>query len=376
MPILEHPHGLLLMTLHSFVYSNNTRFRLLRHAIFWLVWIVYFVAIYSMRGGSSVVGFNTFLLYTILEMLILLGVDILFCYSVIYFLIPRMLLKARYLSFFFFLGLFLLLDASVSSYLYTWLINPLRTYFGLPEFTYIAFADLLRGLNGVMMITGIAAAIRFFKLWNIKKQEVFLVKSEKISRELKFIDSYIQPSFLPVLLKKVYSYSFSASAKVPEMLEKLQHIVTYLIDECNQPTVLLSHEIDAVRNFVQLERLTCSDRYTLQYHQSGPTGELRIVPYIIFPFVESNFRQVSDHITDKHWTSIHILTEGPQVTVQVKNSKPVETSNLLNYETSTLVQMRKRLDLLYPSSYKINIIIEENTFTIELQIDLSKAISE
>lgn len=363
------------MTTHSFVYSNNPRFRLFRHFVFWMVWIFYFTLIYSQRGGTSAIGYAAHLQYTILEMLIILSVDIIFCYAVLYLLVPKMLLQEKYLGFFLFLGLFLLLDASLSSYFYTWLVNPLRKFYGLPEFKYIALTDLLRGLNGVLMITGTAVSIKFFKYWNIKKQELYLVKSEKISRELKFIDSQIQPSFLPLLLKKIHSYSFSGTNKVPEMLGKLQQILTYLIDECNQPTVLLSHEIDSIQNFVQLERLTSTDRLSLQFEQTGNPGELRIVPYILFPFVESNFRQVSDNITDKHWTSLFIRIEGSRIILQVKNSKPVETSNLLNYETSTLQQMRKRLDLVYPGSYKMNIIIEENMFTIQLEIDLSKAVN-
>lgn len=363
------------MTTHSFVYSNNPRFRLFRHFVFWMVWIFYFTLIYSQRGGTSSIGYAAHLQYTILEMLIILSVDMVFCYAVLYLLLPKMLLQEKYIGFFLFLGLFLLLDASLSSYFYTWLVNPLRKFYGLAEFRYIAIADLLRGLNGVLMITGTAVSIKFFKYWNIKKQELYLVKSEKISRELKFIDSQIQPSFLPLLLKKIHSYSFSGTNKVPEMLGKLQQILTYLIDECNQPTVLLSHEIDSIQNFVQLERLTSTDRLSLQFEQTGNPGELRIVPYILFPFVESNFRQVSDNITDKHWTSLFIRIEGSRIILQVKNSKPVETSNLLNYETSTLQQMRKRLDLVYPGSYKMNIIIEENMFTIQLEIDLSKAVN-
>jgi hypothetical protein len=363
------------MTAHSFVYSNNPRYRLLRHGLFWIGCFTYFISINMWRSGTSYIGFSQFLKYTLLEMLILLSIDVVFCYSVIYFLVPRMLLKEKYLSFFLFVCLFLLLDASVSSYFYTWLINPLRVWFSLPEIKYIAFTDLLRGLNGVIMIAGLATSIKFYKMWNIKKQELYLVKSEKISRELKFIDSYIQPSFLPVLLKKIYSYSFSTTNKVPEMLEMLQNILTYLIDECNQSTVMLSHEIDSIKDFIQLERLTNTDRYNIKYEQTGEPGELRIVPFILFPFVETNFRQVNDNITDKHWTNLSMHIEGNRIALQVKNSKPVETSNLLNYETATLLQMRKRLDLLYPGSYKMNIVIEENTFSIQLEIDLSKAVN-
>jgi LytS/YehU family sensor histidine kinase len=53
------------------------------------------------------------------------------------------------------------------------------------------------------------------------------------------------------------------------MLEKLQNILSYLIDECNQSTVMLAHEIDAIKDFIQLERLTNPDRFTVEYEQTG-----------------------------------------------------------------------------------------------------------
>jgi LytS/YehU family sensor histidine kinase len=159
------------------------------------------------------------------------------------------------------------------------------------------------------------------------------------------------------------------------MLDKLKNIVNYLIEECNQPTVLLSHEIDAIKDFIQLEKLTNASDITIEYEQSGEPESLRIVPYILFPLVENNFRQVNDRITDKHWTNISVQIDGSRVTLQLRNSKPVETSNLMNYETANLQQMRKRLDLLYTGSYRMNILIEENTFSIRLEIDLSKAVN-
>ncbi len=363
------------MTTHSFLYSNNSNYRIFRHISFWIAWILYYVIIYSLRVESGNIGFSDFLQYTVIEMLILLSVDVVFCYSIIYLLVPKLLMQGKYTRFFLFFGLFLLLDAALSSYFYTWLINPLRKLYNLPEFPYVAFTDLLRGLNGVLMITGIATAIKFFKMWNIKKQELSMAKSEKINRELKFIDTYIQPSFLPVLLRKIYSYSYASSNKVPEMLEKLQNILSYLIDECNQPTVLLSREIAGIKDFIQLEKLTTSDRLVITLEQTGEPDNLKIVPFILFPFVENNFRQVNDYITDKNWTNLLIKITGNKIELHIKNSKPVETSNLLNYETSTLQQMRKRLDLLYPGSYKMNIIIEDNTFSIQLEIDLSKRVA-
>ncbi len=360
--------------MYSFVYSNNIKYRLLRHTAFWLAWIGYFITIYTMRGGSDYIGFRSFVSYTAIETLITMSIDIVFCYSVMYLLVPRYLIRGKYILFFLFMVVFILIDASVSYFYYLNFINPLRQYFDLPVWEKVKFPQLLIGMSGVLMITWSATTIRFLKLWHLKQQEFDLLKSEKISKELKFIDTYIQPSFVPLLLKKVYSYSVASSHKVPEMLERMQRILSYLIDECNQSTVPISREIEAVKDFLHLEKLTNASRLNIQYDLNADAGNKRIVPFIIFPLIENNFRQVNDNITDNHWVNIALAIADNSLSLEIKNSKPVETSNLMNYETSNLHQIRKRLELLYPESHKLNIIIEEEAFIIRLEIALNRVV--
>jgi Histidine kinase len=361
--------------MYSFVYSNNIKYRLSRHIVFWLAWISYFITIYVLRPGAYSIGFSSFLAYTILETFVVMSIDIIFCYTVMYFLVPRYLIKGRYFLFVLLLVVFILLDASVSNLYYYVFINPLREQFGLMQFEKIAFSQLLLGMSSVLMITWSATTIRFLKLWHLKQQEIDLLKSEKISREMKFIDTYIQPSFVPQLLKKVYSYSVVSSHKVPEMLERMQRILSYLIDECNHSTVAISKEVEAIKDFLQLEKLTNTGRLNIHYDLNTDAGNKRIVPFILFPLIENNFRQVNDNITDNHWVNILLTIADNNLTLEIKNSKPVETSNLMNYETANLQQIRKRLELLYPQSHKLNIIIEEETFIIRLEVALNRAVN-
>ncbi len=361
--------------MYSFVYSNNIKYRLFRHIVFWVAWISYFITLYVLRPGAYSIGFRSFFFYTLFETLILISIDIVFCYSVMYFLVPRYLIKGKYILFFLLLVVFILLDASVSNLYYYVFINPLREYFDLMPWEKITFPQLLLGMSSVLMITWSATTIRFLKLWHLKQQEIDLLKSEKITREMKFIDTYIQPSFVPLLLKKVYSYAVASSHKVPEMLERMQRILSYLIDECNQSNVLISKELEAIKDFLQLEKLTNSGRFTINYDLNNNAGNKRIAPFILFPLIENNFRQVNDNITDNHWVNITLNIVENNLTLEIKNSKPVETSNLMNYETTNLQQIRKRLELLYPQSHKLNIIIEEETFIIRLEIALNRAVS-
>ena len=176
------------------------------------------------------------------------------------------------------------------------------------------------------------------------------------------------------MLKKIYSFSVSVSNKVPEMLECLQRIMAYLVDECNETSVPVSRELDAVKDFLQLERLTNPGRLIITQEINIEPGNKTIVPFIIVPLIENNFRQVNDNITDNHSVNIRFGLNDSTLNLEIKNSKPVETSNLMNYETINLQQIRKRLELLYPESHKLNIIIEEQFFCIRLQIELNKVV--
>ena len=305
---------------------------------------------------------------------ILMSVDIVFCYAVIYLLVPRYLIKGRYILFAVLLVIFMMLDISVSEFFYRNLINPLRLHFNLEPWKEVSFPQLLMGMSGVLMITGCATTIRFLKMWHLKEQEIQLLKSEKISTELKFVDTYIQPSFLPLLLKKIYSFSVSTPHKVPEMLDCTQRIMSYLIDECSQSTVAVSRELDVIKDFLQLERLTNAGRLNLTYDLNAESNNRRIVPFILFPLIENNFRQVNDNITDNHWVNVSVTITDSILKLNIKNSKPVETSNLMSYETSNLQRIRKRLELLYPESHKLNIIIEEQAFSIKLEIALNRSV--
>ena len=291
-----------------------------------------------------------------------------------YFLVPKYLIKGKYILFFLLLVIFFLIDASVSNLYYYIFINPLRAYFGLMPWEKISFPQLLLGMSSVLMITWSATTIRFLKLWHLKQQEIDLLKSEQISKEMKPIETYIQPSFVPHLLKKVHAYAVASSHKVPEMLERMQRILSYLTGESNQSTVPVKNELDTIKDFLQLEKLT-SSRLNINYDLNVDAGNKRIVPFILFPLIENNFRQVSDNIDGNNWVSITLNIIENNLQLEIKNSKPVETSNLMNYETSNLQQIRKRLELLYPQSHKLNIIIEEEAFVIRLEIALNRVVA-
>ena len=85
---------------YSLVFSNSPLYRITRHVFFWLLWICFFAFIETYRMYEMWhKDFFAYFPIAIGSMLIQVPIDIAFCYSVIYFLLPHFFLKGRYAAF-------------------------------------------------------------------------------------------------------------------------------------------------------------------------------------------------------------------------------------------------------------------------------------
>lgn len=363
------------MRSYSIAFSNNASYRIGRHAIFWLVWFLFFVVTYSYQPGNKIIGYPMFLAYTSVKMLVYIPVHMLFCYILIYLILPYYFLKNKYASGILLLILSLFATVCVSYFLSERLVLPLQQLFGLPLTRPTAFlAAMTVGVTSVIVTAGFALVFKLLKLWFIKEQEYEILKNKKHQYEIKFINTYIQPNFLPIMLRKIHSFSVASSPQVPEMLEKIESIVNYMVSDCNRQQVCLESELASIKEYVQLEILT-TNKLEIHYEVNGEVDSQKISPFILFPLVENHFRQISDQISDPHWVKIKMQINNRQLILEMSNNKPVETSNLFSYETNTVKLMKKRLELLYPRNHELKVIIHPETFLIRLELDLKEVVT-
>ncbi len=56
------------------------------------------------------------------------------------------------------------------------------------------------------------------------------------------------------MLNNLYGVSLTEPARTPELIVKLSELMRYQIENGNVPKVLLSDEINFIRNYIDLER--------------------------------------------------------------------------------------------------------------------------
>src|SRR5260221_12243855 len=85
------------MDIYSLIFSNNRNYRITRHSIFWFMWIAYYTIISTINLSAKFPVPHSFF-SSLLEVSLSTPMDMIFCYSIIYFLLPNFLFKGRYIS--------------------------------------------------------------------------------------------------------------------------------------------------------------------------------------------------------------------------------------------------------------------------------------
>jgi LytS/YehU family sensor histidine kinase len=129
--------------------------------------------------------------------------------------------------------------------------------------------------------------------------------------------------------------------------------------------VPLVNEVDFIRNYVSAEELRYGEKVRVNLEVQGLTS-LMIEPLLLFPFVENAFKHGAAAEQLSGFIDITIVQIAHELTFVVRNSR----SGLKKTGGIGLLNAKKRLELLYPGAYRLEIKQEPISWTVELCIKL------
>ena len=363
------------MTVNSFVFSNNRRYRISRHSLFWLLWILYYT-VFSVLYWQNQYPLEQTFFASLAEVSLSTPMDMIFCYSIIYFLLPRYLYRGHYIKMILLWLLFSVLFILVFRAYNHEVVPNIRRGFGLPppvfsKNMYWSFLNLFYQIN---MEGGLAAAIKLGKMWFIKEQELDLIKKEKQNIEPQLQEGKMLPVFLIDALDRVEHLSVVKSSLIPGMVKRIKSLLLYVIYDNNMASVSLEKELLLLEEYIELEKTGRPENLRVTVKTIGNTAGERIAPFIILPLVENGFRQLSRLDLPDKYIDIGIRVESGNLQMKVGWSKPIDSSTLVNGGSLSLQNIGKRLDLLYPASHELKVVITTEQFIIDLKMQLDRAL--
>lgn len=339
------------------------------HVLFWTTRALLYGTLWGIEG---VFEESSTIFPAIRRQLFYLPAEMLLVYSTLYFLIPRFLLNRKYTTFFGLLIGFILtaglLKRLTMYYLYYPNFDPSRV---LND--YFAFYKIIQTavlLN--LMVVSAAVAIKLVKLWYRNQMTMRELIQEKLEAELNFLKAQIHPHFLFNTLNSIYGLALKRSEHTANVVLKLSGLLNYILYDCSAPQVSLKKEIEYVEDYIALEQVRYGERLDVSFSVSGELYNKVIAPLLILTFVENSFKHGVSTQTEQAWIKIDLNLISNQLNLVVENSKPKRQHGSRNGGQNGigLTNVKRRLDLIYPHNYNLDIREMDDAFEVSLKLIL------
>ncbi len=220
-----------------------------------------------------------------------------------------------------------------------------------------------------MMVIGISTSVAAVHKWQFDAELRQKLERAKIDSELSFLKAQINPHFFFNTLNNIYALTVIDVEASREALHKLSRMMRYVLYESQQGTVHLSQEIAFAQDYIKLMQLRLTDKVTVQLTPPQPMHDVPIAPMLFLPFIENAFKH-GVSATQPSRIEIIIRQEGAKIHVEVCNTlfTDKKSTNLEESNGIGLVNTRRRLDLLYPGRYELD--VEENQTEKEYKVHL------
>jgi LytS/YehU family sensor histidine kinase len=101
-----------------------------------------------------------------------------------------------------------------------------------------------------------------------------------------------------------------------------------------------------------------------------------IAPLLLIPFVENSFKHGTSKIIANSWLNIRLTIENNLLHFILMNSRPQSNEPVPAKGNIGLKNVKKRLEILYPSTHELTIEEQSESFTVYLKLQLKEIASD
>lgn len=332
------------------------------HAGYWILVTGFFL--YEKRYLIYKASLNYFAICVTARIALLIVI----AYLNLHYFLPQYLLKKRHGKYFgaVLVSIFgyLLVQCLFDYYLYGYVIGPLRNSNLIEALSYNFFSTL--------WYLALMVALKLSIDWYEQQRILQRIVVEKLHAEVNYLRSQVNPHFLFNILNNLYALTLKKSDLAPEVVLKLSEMMEYMLYDSDNTTVSLDKEITYLHNYIELERIRYDNNPQISLDVAGNPDGKEIAPLLLLPLVENAFKHGVSKKSEHGWLRGQITVGPSALEVTIENSKSVHTANAAKGGIG-LANLRKRLELLYPSRHSLRIDDQQERFIVCMQISFINA---
>ena len=342
--------------------SHPKRLGWLVHAI---VWFVLFCFPFLFRGRDS----ETISLPDYLRFFIMLTGIVVVFYANYYYFVKRFLFTRQ-------IWLYLLNNLLLFAMLTTishFLLNLIPPPEFIPRrgeqnmsFYFFILGDFVR----YAILTVISVALKVTSSWYQMDTERKELEKQRSEAELQNLKNQLNPHFLFNTLNNIYSLIAINGEQAQEAIHELSRLLRYMMYDSAQTLVSVGKDIDFVRNYVKLMQIRMPEHVDLRIEIQIEQSDILIAPLLFIALAENAFKHGVSN-SKPSFVHIEIIVAEKQMRCLIRNSFFPKDKQDKSGSGIGLINLRKRLDLLYPENYELTCGQTDEYYSCKLIINLS-----
>lgn len=297
-------------------------------------------------------------------------------YFNLYFLMPKYLEKDRlkeYVGYLFLLLLGTALGIVSGYYLSALATNmSIEALFGPGTNCFSFFFG--QAMPSTLASMTLAMSIKLAKNWIQAERRKQLLEKEKLETELRFLKYQFNPHFLFNSINSIFFLIHKNPDVASASLAKFSELLRHQLYECNDELVPLNSEVNYIRNFIALEKLRQNSNVTVSVDIMEPfPDQAAIAPFVLMTFVENAFKHVSKDNERPNTLDLTLRTVDDQLEFRVANTMTsVASGEPVHYGGIGLKNVQRRMDLIYPGRYELDIRNDGEIFEVDLKLKIGQ----
>jgi sensor histidine kinase YesM len=236
----------------------------------------------------------------------------------------------------------------------------------------------VKPIIGIINTTGISLlwALIYFSihyLENYKKTEIESLIWEAAVKdyELKTLKSQLNPHFMFNSMNSIRSLIEEDPLSAKVALTKLSNILRYSLNMERAEGVPLGEEIEAVKDYLDLEKIRFEERLKYNLNIESATAHIEIPPMMIQTLVENGIKHGISKITAGGEITVKSIVENSDLIIEILNDGHLEEDALKNSRGFGVANTKHRLNLLFGDKALFSLQNEnENKVSAKLKIPI------
>ena len=225
---------------------------------------------------------------------------------------------------------------------------------------------------GGLLLMGMNLGVKlYFKTQEDREQQERLEKQD-LERQLEYLRYQVNPHFFMNTLNNIHALVDINPERAKTTIVELSKMMRYILYEGDKKLIPVQREALFLKNYIELMRLRYSSRVSINLDIPEMMPDVMLPPLLLIIFVENAFKHGVSYAAPS-FIDIKVTVTQEMLQFKCRNSRQEQKPDEKKKKGGVgLANARRRLDLLFPDQYSLEIKEDDKEYDVQLEIPLSK----